>query len=503
MARDNLVTQSAIAKAGGIGPLLALLSSRSSAAQSHGMAALAQLRGTTARTRTRSRSRRASSRSSAPRDERRRAAGPLVGRVRHHGDLALQPGQPARGGRLWRHQPARQPDEGVGARGGQGGGRGRPVVPLGGPRHQGRDRARGDDRAARRAPRVGGARAQEHAGALGRSAEQRENQVQITQLLIELLTNGARTRRSAPHRAVGIVSENPSAHEAIAWRATRRRWCSCCGMGSRAKDYSLWALSLSISADNQGTVLETGGVQPLIDQLADARTVNQQQAAAALAKLARDNEETQSAIAKLGGVKPLIKLLELNESVHGGGAVGGAAAGGATAAGKKPPSGRADRSPSTAARRPPACSNSSSATRRRRRRRPRARRAAAAAVRASGPPEPTPASASARMRWTRGQPRGGAGGARRDVAAGGIQRSCCCSRRRAQHEAVRSDGARAAVQRPRGDAGHRDAGAITSLVALLDGKGARGAGGGGGRDPGARGDGGNRLTITESAASLL
>lgn len=43
MARDNLHTQSAIAKAGGIGPLLALLSSRSGAAQSQGMAALAQL----------------------------------------------------------------------------------------------------------------------------------------------------------------------------------------------------------------------------------------------------------------------------------------------------------------------------------------------------------------------------------------------------------------------------------------------------------------------------
>ena len=43
MARDNTETWGAIAKAGGIGPLLAMLSSRSSAAQSNGMAALAQL----------------------------------------------------------------------------------------------------------------------------------------------------------------------------------------------------------------------------------------------------------------------------------------------------------------------------------------------------------------------------------------------------------------------------------------------------------------------------
>ena len=43
MACDNAETQGAIAKAGGIGPLLALLSSRSAEAQSQGMAALAQL----------------------------------------------------------------------------------------------------------------------------------------------------------------------------------------------------------------------------------------------------------------------------------------------------------------------------------------------------------------------------------------------------------------------------------------------------------------------------
>ena len=43
MACDNANTQAAIAKAGGIGPLLALLGSRSAAAQSKGMKALAQL----------------------------------------------------------------------------------------------------------------------------------------------------------------------------------------------------------------------------------------------------------------------------------------------------------------------------------------------------------------------------------------------------------------------------------------------------------------------------
>ena len=43
------------------------------------------------------------------------------------------------------------------------------------------------------------------------------------------------------------------------------------------------------------------------------RAFIQQQAAAALARLADDNEETRGAIAKQGGVQPLITLLQPRE----------------------------------------------------------------------------------------------------------------------------------------------------------------------------------------------
>ena len=67
------------------------------------------------------------------------------------------------------------------------------------------------------------------------------------------------------------------------------------------QDYAVWALSLAISADDQKTVADCGGVEPLIAQLSDSRFVNQQQAAAAIAKLGLDNPDTRQAIQKVGG----------------------------------------------------------------------------------------------------------------------------------------------------------------------------------------------------------
>ena len=51
-------------------------------------------------------------------------------------------------------------------------------------------------------------------------------------------------------------------------------------------------------------------MQPLIDQLSDTRVFVQEQAAAALAKLAYNNEATRAAITQVGGVEPLIALLQ-------------------------------------------------------------------------------------------------------------------------------------------------------------------------------------------------
>ena len=321
MARDNESTQRMVAKAGGIGPLLALLASRSGAAQSKGMAALAQLaRGNVDN-----------------QDAIARMGGvkPLVQLlddmkghepdVQAHAAFALM--------EISRSNPANQ----------------QLVVNHGGIASlaslMNNDRMHSEVKAEvagalwslseacdikRSIAKVGTVpplvmllgmghtRAREHAAhALSSLALDNEpNQVQVTQLLIDLLTNGAEEAQERAAKALwALVADNPSAHEAIAKAGAPPKLVQLLVSGiSQAKDYALWSLSLSISADNQGIVAESGGIDPLIEQLSDPRTTIREQAAAALAKLAVGNEETRPAITSAGGVKPLIKLLDTTDA---------------------------------------------------------------------------------------------------------------------------------------------------------------------------------------------
>ena len=162
---------------------------------------------------------------------------------------------------------------------------------------------------------TGTQRAQHHAASALASLglNNLQNQIQITQMLIELLMNGTEAAQERAVRALrDLVSQNPSAHEAIAKAASPAALVQLLiGGNADAKDYALWSLSLSITADNQTVVAEAGGVQPLITQLADDRIFIKEEAAAALAKLAYRNEETRASITKCGGVRPLIALLQL------------------------------------------------------------------------------------------------------------------------------------------------------------------------------------------------
>lgn len=144
------------------------------------------------------------------------------------------------------------------------------------------------------------------------------NQVQITQMLIELLLNGAQhVQQRAVTALRRLVEENPAAHEAIAKAGEPSAVVELLKNGiSESKQYALWSLSLSITHESQGTVLESGGVQPLISQLADERIFIREQAASALAKLALDNAETRAAITQVGGVKPLVALLSADGPQH-------------------------------------------------------------------------------------------------------------------------------------------------------------------------------------------
>lgn len=146
-------------------------------------------------------------------------------------------------------------------------------------------------------------------GSLGRDNE--ANQIQVTQMLIELLSTGSEAAQQRAAQALwSLVKENPSAHDAIARAGDPAALVELLIKGiPDAQDYALWSLSLSISPACQAVVAQSGGVAKLIDKLADLRVEIQQQAADALSKLALNNEETRAAITKQGGVLPLINLI--------------------------------------------------------------------------------------------------------------------------------------------------------------------------------------------------
>ena len=314
LARDNPRTQFAIAQAGGIGPLLALLASRSSVAQAKGMAALAQL----------------SRKNKTNQDAIATQGGlkPLVMHLSIGNDPDVQAYAAFALMEVCASNRANQ----------------RSVVDGGGITQLAalmkapattadvKAEAAGALWALSEAPVVkvdmaeahvikplvqllgsGGQRAHSHsANALSSLAfDNGTNQVQITQMLIELLSTGV---MEAQVRAVQAlwrqVHENPTAHERIAKAGDAAALVELLKTGTpEGKDYATWSFSKSITSENQQIFADSGGVEPLVDQLRDPRPVIQDQAAEAVALLALDNVECQNTICKKGGVVPLIRLL--------------------------------------------------------------------------------------------------------------------------------------------------------------------------------------------------
>ena len=312
MACDNAETQAAIAKAGAISPLLALLSSRSAAAQLKSLAALAQLmRG---------------NRDNQDSTAKLGGVKPIVGLLESNtaevascAACALM--------EISRANPAIQ----------------QTIVDLGGiPQLRNLMKSSSDEKvkaevagaiwslsedseikksfASSLSPLVallgtGSARARTHVlGAITYlGLDNQDNQVILTQLLIELLINGSPQAQERASKALGtLVHENPSAHEVIAKAGDPTALVTLLkSNNSEAKDYALWSFSLSIEKHIQSIISMAGGVPPLINQLSDARVLIKEQAAAALAKLAFENKETCASITECGGIKPLINLLEL------------------------------------------------------------------------------------------------------------------------------------------------------------------------------------------------
>ena len=328
LARGNGVTQAAIAKAGGIGPLLALLGSRSGVAQSQAMSALAQLAHEN-RDNQDSIAKMGGIRPLVSLLESHSAVGAIGPTVQacaaeclmevaranpanqaavvEHGGISqlailMKATSPPHvkaevAGALWALSEEPQFKDTIASEGNI-----KPLVDLLGSN--------------------GSSRALEHAhqalASLG--LQNVRNQADITSLLIELQTSGTNT---AQQRAVWtmntLISENPSSHDTIA-NASHPESPPDASIPAalvnllmkgipESRDYALWALSLSISTDNQGVVAETGGVEALVKQLEDARILIQEQAALALARLAESNDATRSAIQQAGGIKPVIHLL--------------------------------------------------------------------------------------------------------------------------------------------------------------------------------------------------
>ena len=318
LARDNIDTQAAVAKAGGIGPLLSLVTSRNPAAQAHGMGALAQLahhnrenQDTIARMGglraivnllDLNGDRNVQAHAACALMEISRANPPIQTSIVDNGGIsqlaaliknstnAAVKAQVA--GALW--SLSADPKIKISIAGAS---CVPPLVSLLG---------QGDDLAVMHSAKA--------LASIGFDND--NNQVQITQLLIELLSQGTPEGKGRAVLSLQTLrEENSTSHHNIAEAGDPEALVDLLKAGiPEAKDFALWSLSLSIRSSNQGVVAQAGGTPPLIAQLSDHRVHIREQAAAALAKLANNNNDTRSLIATEGGVKPLISLLDTSGS---------------------------------------------------------------------------------------------------------------------------------------------------------------------------------------------
>ena len=108
-----------------------------------------------------------------------------------------------------------------------------------------------------------------------------------------------------------FVLENPSNHDQISRAGTTEQLITLLLAGtSDAKAYALWALSLCINETSGATVIEQGGVAPLIQAMNSDQPEAREQAAAALASLAASQGTVgRKAIASGGGIAPLVSIL--------------------------------------------------------------------------------------------------------------------------------------------------------------------------------------------------
>ena len=157
-------------------------------------------------------------------------------------------------------------------------------------------------------------RGQTHAeGALASlGLENVKNQTEITRLLVGLLSTGAaETKRRASELLWRLINDNPDTQEEMANAGSLTDIVGLLKDGNAEnRKFALWSLSLAIDESNQKTLLEEEAVDPIVIALGSAEANTRRQAAAAIKQLAYNNSKAQLAIAKQGGVEPLVHIVK-------------------------------------------------------------------------------------------------------------------------------------------------------------------------------------------------
>ena len=152
-----------------------------------------------------------------------------------------------------------------------------------------------------------------------------ESQREIAKLLVGLLTTAKResTQERAASALWRLVRQNPSDQLHIAKAGGAQQLVKLLRDGpAGGRSFALWSLSLCIDETNQNVVVESGAIAPLVKCLVAGDIVVTEQAAGAINKLATIN--TVSTIADAGAISPLISLLDGEDNLvrqHAAGAV--------------------------------------------------------------------------------------------------------------------------------------------------------------------------------------
>lgn len=142
-----------------------------------------------------------------------------------------------------------------------------------------------------------------------------DSQRDIAKLLVGLLTTAK--RESTQERAAAImwrlVRQNPSNKMAIAKAGGAQPLVRLLREGpTGAREFALWSLSLCIDDTNQQVVIDAGAIKPLVESLSVSDVTVNEQAASALNKLA--TKDTVGSISQAGAIGPLIALLDTNDN---------------------------------------------------------------------------------------------------------------------------------------------------------------------------------------------